>query len=98
MDFGMIGAGELDRYVKSGNVFMIDLRTPEEYRIQHIRGAVNIPYERLSRCRELPRDMTLILYCERGATSMVAAKDLAARGYRVKTLIGGIHAYKSSFD
>ena len=98
MDFGMIGAGELDRYVKSGNVFIIDLRTPEEYRLQHIRGAVNIPYERLGRCRELPRDMTLLLYCERGATSMVAAKELAARGYRVKTLIGGIHAYKSSFD
>lgn len=94
MDFGMIAVSELDEYVKGGNSFIIDLRTPEEYRMYHIRGAVNIPYRRLGKCWELPKDRILILYCERGAVSMVAAKELAARGYRVKTVIGGIHAYR----
>lgn len=97
MGFGMIAAKELDQYVRDENAFVIDLRTPEEYRRHHIRGAVNIPYASLGNCRELPRDKSLILYCERGAVSMVAAKELAARGYRVKTVIGGIHAYRGAF-
>ena len=97
LDFGMIAANELDRYVEDGEAFIIDLRMPEEYRRCHIKGAVNIPYGRLGQCRELPRGRTLVLYCERGAVSMVAAKELA-RGYRVKTVIGGIHAYREIFD
>lgn len=97
MDFGMVAANELDQYVWEENSFIIDLRTPEEYRRRHIKGAVNIPYGRLENCRGLPRDRMLVLYCERGAVSMVAAKQLAARGYRVKTVIGGIHAYQGKF-
>ena len=87
MDFEMIAANELDRYIRDKNAFIIDLRTP------HIQGAVNIPYESLENCQSLPRNMTLVLYCERGSVSMFAAKELAAKGYRVKTVIGGIHAY-----
>lgn len=97
LDFGMIAAKELDQYVRDESVFIIDLRIPEEYRRYHIRGAVNIPYERLESCLGFPEDRILILYCERGAVSMAAARKLAARGYRVKTVIGGIHAYRGSF-
>ena len=93
MDFEMIAANELDRYIRDKNAFIIDLRTPQEYVARHIQGAVNIPYERLENCQSLPRNMTLVLYCERGSVSMFAARELAARGYRVKTVIGGIHAY-----
>lgn len=92
----MVAVNELEQYVKDGNSFIIDLRMPEEYRRRHIRGAVNIPYGRLKNCYELPRDKVLVLYCERGAVSMVAAKELAAKGYRVKTLVGGIHAYQGN--
>lgn len=94
MDYGMIAAAELKGYGRDGGAFLVDLRLPEEYRVEHIPGAVNIPYNRLRDCRSLPKDLLLILYCERGAVSMVAARELAARGYRVKTLIGGIHAWR----
>lgn len=97
MDFGLIAAKELDRCVRDESAFIIDLRIPEEYRRYHIRGAVNIPYERLERTLGFPDNRTLILYCERGSVSMAAARKLAARGYRVKTVIGGIHAYRGSF-
>ena len=93
MNFDMIAANELDYYIQDKNAFIIDLRTPQEFMNRHIEGAVNIPYQRLRTCRSLPKDMTLILYCERGSVSMVAAKELAAGGYDVKTVIGGIHAY-----
>ncbi len=94
MDYGMIAAAELKGRGRDGGAFLVDLRLPEEYRVEHIPGAVNIPYSRLKDCRSLPRDLLLILYCERGAVSMVAARELAARGYRVKTLIGGIRAWR----
>ena len=97
MNFGMVSPRELDRYVTDRSAFIIDLRTADEYVQRHIRGSVNSPYERLKECHVLPRDMILILYCERGSVSMVAAKELAARGYRVKTVIGGIHAYRGNY-
>lgn len=95
MEFEMISSKELDRFLKDGTAFVIDLRTPQEYQTRHIPGAVNIPYERLRSVRSLPQQVPLILYCERGSVSMVAARELAARGYQAKTLIGGIHAWRS---
>ncbi len=95
MDFEMISGKELDRCLREGNAFVIDLRSPWEYETRHIPGAVNIPYERLKNVKGLPRDMPLILYCERGSVSMVAARELAAQGYQTKTLIGGIHSWHS---
>lgn len=94
----MIPAKALDKYVRDKNAFIIDLRSPDEYMLRHIKGAINIPYETLQGCKGLPKEMSLILYCERGSVSMVAAKELAARGYHVKTVIGGIHAYYSVWN
>ena len=53
-----------------------------------------IPYENLQDRVYLLRRKTLILYCERGSTSMKAARELAEAGYRVLTLVGGIQSYK----
>ena len=94
MDFEMIAAKRLDEYVQNPDALIIDLRSPREYRERHIRGAVNIPYDLLQSCCMFPLDRCLILYCERGGTSMTAAKELAGRGYLVKSVVGGIHAYR----
>lgn len=98
MEFEMISGKDLDRSMREGNAFLIDLRTPQEYTQRHIQGAVNIPYERLKNVQGLPRDVPLILYCERGSVSMVAARELAAKGYLAKTLIGGIHSWHSMLN
>lgn len=94
MDFVMIPPGELDKYVGNPDVLIIDLRTPQEYMERHVKNAINIPYEKLQSCCMFPMDMYLILYCERGATSLAAAKELADKGYQVMTVVGGIHAYR----
>ena len=44
MKLEVISAGELDRCVENGQGLVIDLRSPDEYRAGHIRGAVNLPY------------------------------------------------------
>lgn len=94
MDFEMITPRQLDDYVGNPDALIIDLRDPREYREGHIRGAVNIPFEMLPQYPMFPMDVHLILYCGRGAASMSAAKDLAGRGYLVKTVVGGLHAYR----
>ncbi len=94
MKFEMITPVQLEQYVDDPDALIIDLRDPAEYRERHIRGAVNIPYEKLQGCCMFPMDMYLILYCERGASSMSAAKELAEKGYLVKTVVGGFRAYR----
>lgn len=96
MDFEMIPPGELDRYVGDANALIVDLREPEEYRRRHIKGAVNLPYSRLDGRNFFPKNKILVLYCERGASSLSAAKMLARGGFQVKTVVGGIHAYRGN--
>lgn len=96
MDFETIPAKDLNDFVRNGRM-IIDLRSPEEYREKHIMGAWNIPYEEFEKNGPFPMDQELILYCDRGALSMAAARKLAEQGYRVKTVVGGIRAYRGPY-
>ena len=94
MEFETISPREIDSYLFRDGYVVIDLRDPKEFRRLHLKGAVCIPYEQLEERIRLLRSQTLILYCERGGTSLMAARELCAKGYRVKTMIGGIQAYE----
>lgn len=89
-----ISAKMLDYYVGRSDAIIIDLRDKEEYRCGHVRGAVNIPYEEFDENEDFPRRKTLVLYCDRGGASMMAAKQLARRGYQTRSVIGGFQAYR----
>lgn len=91
-----ISAVELDKYHGKKEALIIDLRDREEYSYSHFDGAVNIPYEELEDYRRLPKGKTLILYCDRGSASLLAARELEQRGYRVKSVVGGFAAYSGS--
>lgn len=84
----------LDYYVDQKNVYIIDLRTEREFEKEHIRNARCIPYTGGLFPVILPKQYEIILYCERGSLSLLAAKELAREGYRVRSVIGGIHAYR----
>lgn len=94
MNFEMITPKELDSYVSHRNTIIIDLRSPEEYVLRHIRGAINIPYERLKGSVRFPEDAILVFYCDRGSVSMAAAREYAKKGYIAKTVVGGFHSYQ----
>jgi thiosulfate sulfurtransferase len=80
--------------VATGGV-IVDVRECDEFSQRHIPLAVNVP---LSNIKEgsfsLPKNRTLILYCETGGRSAMAAKLLAQRGYVVVNTIGGLEKYK----
>ena len=93
MGFHTIGVCELWNMLQRSDVSLIDVRDRCDYRKFHIRGARNLPYEEMERWKyDLPREKKLIVYCERGSTSMMAAKQLMRLGYDVYTLVGGISA------
>lgn len=88
-----ISAKMLDYYVGRSDALIIDLRDAESYGKSHVRGAVNVPYKELQEDQDFPRKI-LIFYCERGGASMLAARALARRGYRTRSVIGGFEAYR----
>lgn len=93
MDFQTISVYELWNMVRRNDVYLIDLRDRNEYRHFHVDGARNLPYDEMEKWKNmLPRNKKLVLYCERGSTSMLAAKRLSRMGYEVYTLVGGINA------
>ena len=51
---------------------------------------------RLGRC--FLRNRALILYCEYGSTSLLAARQLGKEGYEVYTVIGGAKAMQEYFS
>jgi len=59
---------------------LIDVRTREEFVMEHIKGAVNIPHYDLEYYRDLLLDRQVIVYCNTGRRSAIAAKKLAAMG------------------
>ncbi len=99
MSFDTIGANDMTNYIGKRNVVIIDLRDREEYIAGHIPTAVNIPYEELEEQKVgLMRYHLLILYCDRGHISLMAARDLIQDGYNIKSLYGGIRAYRGKLE
>ncbi|MDD6057463.1 MAG: rhodanese-like domain-containing protein [Clostridiales bacterium] len=98
MKFSVIHAGEVDDIVREMRGILVDVRPREQYCIHHYKNAISCPYEEMERwiCR-FPRRCVLVLYCEHGSTSLLAARRLAEQGYRVYTVAGGIRAMEKNF-
>lgn len=63
--------------VRAGDVTVLDVRPPEEYRAGHIPGAVSVPLADLERrLADLPRDREVVAYC-RGPYCVMALDAVA---------------------
>ena len=94
MSFETIKARDVINYIGRPNVLIIDLRSHEDYMKGHIPSAINIPYENLENERhKIKRNALLILYCDRGHISLMAARDLMKYGYQIKNMHGGFQAF-----
>lgn len=79
-------------------VTLIDVRTPDEFSLGALKGAVNIPVDEMrGRMNEIPRDKPVYLYCGVGLRGYLASNILLQNGFgEVKNLIGGIKLYKAA--
>jgi len=95
-DFAHISPEALKKLIESGDrcILIVDVQPKEAYVLGHIKGAINFPWESdLKNPGDLPRDKTLILYCD--CTHEEDSQDVAAQlkekwGFtNIKLLEGG---------
>lgn len=92
----MISLQEVQAIFHSGEAVFIDARHAYDYRLGHIKGAINIPlaeYERMNDIvRAIPKEKLIVVYCD-GAecnSSIQFAVKLSSEGFtNVKIFFGG---------
>lgn len=80
------------------NVYMLDVREPDEYAAGHIPGITLIPTgEVASRLNEIPTDKEVIVTCRTGNRSAQVVDLLREMGYtNVHNMEGGIVAWEEA--
>lgn len=80
------------------NVFLLDVRTPDEFSQGYIEGATLIPVqvlsENLTKLHNV-KNKKVIVYCHSGNRSIVASRILVENGFTPLNLKGGISQWKS---
>lgn len=66
------------------NALLIDVRTPEEYRENHIEGAVNIPFYEIDNIKNeiIDPNKVILVYCKTGKRSKIVKQILIQNGYK----------------
>ena len=78
-----------------GTAKLIDVRSVAEYRGGHIPTAINIPHDLIAgQPPPVPRDSTIILYCETGSRSLTAKAVLKRLGFKNVTNFGSVGRWK----
>lgn len=89
-----ITSNELNTKIQQGAI-VLDVRSPQEYREEHIPGAINISeYEIRKRVfKEIPKlNQLIVVYCEYGGRSRNVCYELRKMGYsNVFNLYGGLN-------
>lgn len=68
---------------KDKSIYLLDVRTPQEYSQGKLAGSVLIPIGEIERrVREVPKNKTIVVYCAVGARSKPVASFLTQQGYK----------------
>ena len=82
------------RIARGEDVFLLDVREPDEVAAWAYPVGVNIPLGQLGdRLDELPHDVTIVVACHVGGRSAAAAKALSDAGWTAENLTGGAVAW-----
>ncbi|MCH5237822.1 MAG: rhodanese-like domain-containing protein [Muribaculaceae bacterium] len=83
--------------IKSPDVYLLDVRTTEEFNAGHIENAHNLDVTQPSFVESakeiLPKDKIIAVYCKSGKRAGQAADILSGIGYDVIDLQGGIEGW-----
>jgi len=89
---------ELLRRVRHGEVTILDVRPPEEFRAGHVPGARSVPLPELKkRLAELPKDQDVVAYC-RGPYCVMAIEAVALlrkKGFRAYRMEQGVVEWRA---
>jgi phage shock protein E len=72
---------DIDGLLRQGAI-IVDVRTDAEFRVDHAKGSINIPLDKLNRnLSRLKTDTAIITCCASGMRSATAKKILITHGF-----------------
>jgi rhodanese-related sulfurtransferase len=91
-------AGVLAAQQKGAQV--VDVRTPGEFQLGHIPGAINVPVDQIqATAANWDRNATYVIYCATGARSAEAVQYLSAMGFKnIDHFDKGIEAWTGKLE
>ena len=99
-DFVDVQPDELaERLADTPDFGLLDVRDPWEWNVARLKDATLLPMNELpARIASLDRARELIVYCHHGTRSSMAADWLRSRGFRARSLAGGIDRWSREID
>jgi glyoxylase-like metal-dependent hydrolase (beta-lactamase superfamily II)/rhodanese-related sulfurtransferase len=87
-----------ERLLEPSPPLLLDVRSIQERRRQRIAGSVHVPLSQLvEEMSSLPRDRAILVYCEGGYRSSIAASLLTRSGFSaVSEMAGGLVAWETA--
>lgn len=94
--YNIVNEKEVIQLLKEDAV-LVDVRTEDEYNSKHIKGALNIPLDKISDI-ELEKNKKIIVYCQSGKRSKQAANTLVELGFSEVYDFGSINNWMGEFN
>ena len=92
---------ELRNKIKKEDIYIIDLRSKDEFDTGHLPGAHNIPFNKIDdEMNKLPRDREMVIYC-RGRLcpySDIVGNKLKMAGYNVQTFNNTVWEWQQAVE
>jgi Rhodanese-related sulfurtransferase len=83
----------------ANDYYLIDVRTPEEFKSGYIEDAINIEWQNIKNLsKEIKKDEKIYLYCRSGNRSGKATDILINLGYKNVKNIGGLKEASESLN
>lgn len=90
---------EFNTFLKDKTIQLIDVRTPEEFQVEHIENAVNINFfdeDFSEKINKLNKEKPVYIYCASGVRSGKSSEVFLEAGFtHIYDLEGGILNWKS---
>ena len=83
----------------ANDYYLIDVRTPEEFKSGYLEDAINIEWQDIKNLnKEIKQDDKIYLYCRSGNRSGKAADILINLGYKNVKNVGGLKEASESLN
>lgn len=93
-----VDLAQVQALLRNGAAHVIDVRGAAEWEAGHLPGVTNIPVGHLTdRLHEIPRDRPVVVHCQTGSRSAIAASVLKANGIDdVANYTGGFSEWQAA--
>ncbi|MDP4269054.1 MAG: rhodanese-like domain-containing protein [Bacteroidota bacterium] len=89
-----LSVNDFEKAIKQKKMQLVDVRTPEEFKSGHIKGALNFDVKNPefdNQILKLKKKSPVAVYCRSGHRSKIAAQKLSEKGFSVIELDRGFN-------